>query len=269
MSDTSPARAHRRRITSEDGAEVQLLVHEPAGPARGWLVWAHGGSWQHGSTVRWASITAQLCALSGWTVVSVDYRLAPAHRFPTAVFDVSAALDWAEREAADLPVAVGGDSAGGTIAAVAALARRDTGGRVPPQVLAYPPLDPDCARPSYQASPDAFPNRSDLRAAWRLWLGTGTHHPLIHPTPLAAASLAGLAAVSLVVGDDDPVRDDVTCYAERLDADAVPTRLRTLPGVGHSDLFRPRSRALRAVATMLAEPTPTGLRPNPGKGTSS
>lgn len=79
------------------------------------------------------------------------YRLAPQHHFPAAVLDVLAALDWAEARAEGLPVAVGGDSAGGTIAASAALVRHDTGKPVPAQVLAYPPLDPDCASPSYRS----------------------------------------------------------------------------------------------------------------------
>ncbi|PCC39003.1 hypothetical protein CIK66_11735 [Brachybacterium alimentarium] len=236
---------------ASDGAPVPLLVHRPASP-RGWIVWAHGGSWQHGSAAAWAPVTAALAASSGWVVVSVEYRLAPAHRFPAAVVDVLAALDWAETHSTELPVVVGGDSAGGTIAASAALARRDTGDRVPAQVLAYPPLDPRCARPSYRTESGAFPNRAGLRAAWRLWLDS-TPEPTILPTPLEAPSLAGLAPVSLVVGGDDPVRDDVIAYATRLHADGIPTTLEVLPGVGHADVLSPRSRVLSAVAAALSE----------------
>ena len=168
---------------------------------------------------------------------------------------------------------VGGDSAGGTIAASAALARRDAGDRVPAQVLTYPPLDPDCGRPSYRAGSGAFPNRADLRAAWRLWLDS-TPEPTILPTPLEAPSLAGLAPVSLVVGSDDPVRDDVIAYATRLRTDGIPTTLEVLPGVGHADLLSPRSRALAAVAAALPElplserSTPS-TQPNHMEGTPS
>ncbi|GAB3623720.1 hypothetical protein GCM10027418_18040 [Mariniluteicoccus endophyticus] len=246
------------RTTATDGTEVPLLVHRPALP-RGWLVWAHGGSWQHGSARQWAPITARLTAQSGWGVVSVDYRLAPAHRFPAAILDALAALDWAETRTQDLPVVVGGDSAGGTIAALAALARRDAGERVPPQVLAYPPLDPSCTRPSYRAEPGAFPNPSELRAAWRAWLGAEAPDPVFLPTPLAASTLAGLAPVTLVVGEDDPARDDVTAYAEQLRADTVPTALHLLPHVGHADLLNPAGSVLPAVVAALNNP-PKRLR---------
>lgn len=256
---TAPETAFTTTAPSH-GARVPLLVHRPSQP-RGWLVWAHGGSWQHGSAAAWAPITAALAARSGWAVVSVEYRLAPQHRFPAAVLDVLTALDWAETRAANLPVVVGGDSVGGTIAASAALARRDAPRRVPTQVLAYPPLDPNCDRPSYRAAPDAFPNRADLRTAWRLWLDS-TPDPTILPTPLDASSLAGLAPVSLVVGSDDPVRGDVTAYACRLHDDGVPTTLRVLPGIGHADLLNPAGSVLSAVAAALNGP-PLSAPPRP------
>ncbi|QSB04096.1 alpha/beta hydrolase [Natronoglycomyces albus] len=252
---------------ASDGAPVPLLVHRPESP-RGWIVWAHGGSWQYGSAAAWAPVTGGLASLSGWAVVSVEYRLAPEHRFPAAVLDVLAALAWADRRSDGLPVAVGGDSAGGTIAASAALARRNTGDRVPAQVLAYPPLDPECARPSHRIGSGAFPNREDLRAAWRLWLDS-TPEPTILPTPLEAPSLAGLAPVSLVVGSDDPVRDDVIVYADQLRADGIPVTLEVLPGVGHADLLSPRSRALAAVAAALSELSTPSPQPNHLEGTPS
>ena len=235
-------------VPTADGSRVPLLVHRPQHP-KGWLVWAHGGSWQAGSTTAWAPVTATLAAQSGWAVVSVDYRLDPAHKFPAAIFDMLAALDYAETQARDTPVAVGGDSAGGTIAAITALTRRNTGGRVPLQVLAYPPLDPDCTRHSYHAVPGAFPTAADMTAAWRLWLG---EEPTGSPvTPLQADSLAGLTPAAMVVGGDDPVRDDVTAYADRLDSDGVASSLRVLPGVAHADVLRPRGRVLPELVTAL------------------
>lgn len=248
QTDTTVATA-----VTADGSRVPLLVHRPQHP-KGWLVWAHGGSWQAGSAEAWAPVTAALAAGSGWAVVSVDYRLAPTHRFPAAIFDMLAALDYAESRARDAPVAVGGDSAGGTIAALTALARRDTGGHVPLQVLAYPPLDPDCTRPSYHASPTAFPTAAGMTAAWRLWLGD---EPAGSPvTPLQATSLAGLAPAAMVVGGDDPVRDDVTAYAHRLDRDGVASVLRVLPGVGHADVLHHRGRVLPELVTALTRFAP-------------
>ncbi|RCS82603.1 alpha/beta hydrolase [Brachybacterium alimentarium] len=248
---TAPETALTHTVAS-DAARVPILTHRLARP-RGWLVWAHGGSWQHGSTTAWAPVTAALAQRSGWAVASVDYRLAPEHCFPAAVLDMLAALAWAEGEADGLPVVVGGDSAGGTIATITAIARRDGGGPVPSQLLAYPPLDPACARPSYTADPTAFPSAAELRAAWQRWLGSAPD-PRFPPTPLAASSLAGLAPVALVVGEHDPVRDDVTTYADRLRADGVPVGHTVVPGVGHAELLRSGSDVPAAVAAALSGP---------------
>ncbi len=245
-------------VVASDGARVPILTHRPSTP-RGWLVWAHGGSWQHGSATAWAPVTAALARRSGWVVASVDYRLAPKHRFPAAVLDMLAALTWAEGEADGLSVVVGGDSAGGTIAALAAIARRDGGGSVPPQLLAYPPLDPVCARPSYTADPAAFPNAADLHAAWQRWHGRNPD-PMFLPTPLAASSLAGLAPVALVVGEHDPVRDDVTAYADRLRTDGVPVRHTVVPGAGHAELLRSGNDMPAAVAATLSTPVLSARR---------
>lgn len=245
-------------VVASDGVRVPILMHRPAQP-RGWLVWAHGGSWQHGSARTWAPATAALAARTGWVVASVDYRLAQENRFPAAVRDMLTALTWAENQTDGLPVVIGGDSAGGTIAAIAALARRDAGESVPPQLLAYPPLDPACARPAYTTDPGAFPNAAELRAAWQFWLGR-TPDPSFLPTPLVASHLAGLAPVALVVGEHDPVGDDVTAYADRLRADGVPVRHIVIAGAGHAELLRPDSRLSVAVAAALSAPALTAVR---------
>ncbi|WP_170177051.1 alpha/beta hydrolase [Myceligenerans xiligouense] len=240
-------------VRTGDGATVRLLTHEPAGPALGRLVWAHGGSWQRGSAAQWAGVTRQLSAASGWTVASVEYRLAPEHPFPAGVHDVLAAVDRMAQASPELPLAVGGDSSGGTIAAMAAVARRDRGDRVPVQVLAYPPLDPGCARPSYHRDPGAFPRREDLRRSWDLWLG-GTRRPgTARPSPLEVPDLSGLAPVYLAVGDLDPVRDDVVEYAARLHAARVPVGLSVLPGTPHAEVLRSPSGILGELITALHE----------------
>lgn len=236
------------------GHSVSTLQHDPLGPAKGSLVWAHGGSWQHGSASRWGHVTARLAAATGWRVASVDYRLAPRHRFPRAVQDVLAAVAHADRTAPDLPLVVGGDSAGGTIASVAALTRRDRGERVPGQLLAYPPLDPACSRASYHARPEAFPSRRDLRAAWRLWLGALDERTTtgIHVSPLDATGLAGMAPVHLAVGSLDPVLDDAVEYARRLSSHRVQVTLDVLPGVGHADILQSPSPVLESLVAALS-----------------
>ncbi|WP_172381715.1 alpha/beta hydrolase fold domain-containing protein [Streptomyces sp. MNP-20] len=245
-----------RQLTVPAPSPVPVRVYEHGARPGGWLVWAHGGSWQYGSAADWHPVTHRLAALSGWNVVSVDYRLAPAHRHPAALEDVLAVLDWAA-ERTDAPLAVGGDSAGATLAAGAALAQRDRGRRLDAQLLAYPPLAPACATPSHLRDPGAFPQPAALRRAWRAWRGTGPATALasdgtaLHSTPLDAPDLRGLAPAVLAVGALDPVADDVLAYADLLKAAAVPARLIHAPDTAHADLLRPRSRLLPHLADAL------------------
>ncbi|GAA2745578.1 alpha/beta hydrolase fold domain-containing protein [Kitasatospora cinereorecta] len=207
------------------GHQVYVRTFDPGSDTAPWLVWAHGGSWRAGSVDGWHQACADLARHAGTTVVSVDYRLAPGHRHPAALLDVLTALDWAERRSGR-PAAVGGDSAGGTLAACAALVRRDAGRQAAAQVLAYPPVDPDCRAASYGRHPGAFPPRAALLAAWRDYRGAARRHPLsrrserppLYSTPDEAESFAGLPPTVLAVGGLDPVADDVRALARRLRA---------------------------------------------------
>lgn len=203
------------------GRTVPVRVLHPQGPHLGWLVWAHGGSWRSGSASDWHEACADLALHASYRVVAVDYRLAPGHRHPAALEDVLAVLDWAQDLAGregPAPVAVGGDSAGGTLAACAAVVRRDRGLPLSAQVLAYPPLDPSCRAPSYTRYAGNFPTPQGLREAWRGYRGgPDTEDPPGLPsTPLWVEDLSGLAPAILGAGQFDPVLDDVRHYARRL-----------------------------------------------------
>ncbi|MFG2234215.1 alpha/beta hydrolase [Streptomyces sp. NPDC048723] len=247
----------------------QVSVPTPSGrlPARvyrpgtaspqGWLVWAHGGSWRAGSAQDWHGATAELARYSGFGVVSVDYRLAPDVRHPAMVEDILSALTWAG-EQQDGPagalsgppvpsgppvLAVGGDSAGGTLAASAALVCRDRGVPLAAQVLAYPPLDPGCSAASYHRFPDMFPTASYLMAAWQDYRHPG--RPIaadgtrLHSTPFEAADLSGLAPAVMATGDLDPVSDDVHHYGRLLRAAGVEVALREFRQTGHGAFLQP------------------------------
>lgn len=226
----------------------RVLVHR-ADHARGLLIWVHGGSWRSGSAAAWSPMTAELAERSGWTVLSVDYRLAPEHPYPAAVEDVLTVLDRVTPPAssgdAPLPVALGGDSAGATVALLAALQLRNT---PVPLLLAYPPLDPECGAASYR-EPGAAAFTAQLRQSWRLWLGAS-------PVP-ALDDLEGLGSVTLVVGERDPVRDDVTALADRLTDGGVTTDLHVLPGVSHADILNPGNRTLATLVNTLTSPERT------------
>ncbi|MFE5678276.1 alpha/beta hydrolase [Streptomyces erythrochromogenes] len=236
---------------------VRARVYRPAASAPlGWLVWAHGGSWRAGSAQDWHGPTAELARISGFAVVSVDYRLVPEVRHPAMVEDVLAALAWAREQAREqdgerageragdpLPVAVGGDSAGATLAACAALACRDRALPLAAQLLAYPPLDPGCTAASYHRFPDMFPTASYLMAAWQDYrdpdrpaAADGTR---LHSTPFEAADLRGVARAVLATGDLDPVGDDVHRYARLLQAAGVEVTLREFGQTGHGAFLQP------------------------------
>ncbi|MFG2486910.1 alpha/beta hydrolase [Streptomyces virginiae] len=228
---------------------LSARVYRPGTPSpQGWLVWAHGGSWRAGSARDWHGATAELARHSGFGVVSVDYRLAPEVHHPAMVEDILSALTWAgeqqDRPAADPPVlAVGGDSAGGTLAASAALVCRDRGIPLAAQVLAYPPLDPECAAASYHRFPDLFPTASYLRAAWQDYRAPGlpvaADGTRLHSTPFEAADLRGLAPAVMATGDLDPVGDDVHRYGRLLRAAGVEVALREFRQTGHGAFLQP------------------------------
>lgn len=215
--------------------DVPARIYRPVDDWRGWLVWVHGGSWTRGSVAGWHEVCADLARLTGSTVISVDYRLAPRHPHPAALEDVLTVLDWVTAQASDDEVSVGGDSAGGTIAACAALTWRDRGRQLAAQVLAYPPMDPKCRAASYDW--EVFPTRAGLMASWRAYLGNGDGPG--YSSPFEADDLSGTAPALLVVGEHDPVRDDVEEYGMRLLTDGVAVRLEVLPGVPHGAILAP------------------------------
>ncbi|MFJ4779029.1 alpha/beta hydrolase [Streptomyces sp. NPDC088762] len=241
----------------------QVSIPTPSGPLparvfppaeatpQGWLVWAHGGSWRAGSARDWHAATAELAQFSRFAVVSVDYRLAPDVRHAAMVEDILSALGWAREQAtatedtgAPRPlVAVGGDSAGGTLAASAALACRDRGLELAAQVLAYPPLDPRCAAASYHRFPDMFPTAPYLTAAWQDYRQPGrpvaSDGTRLYSTPFEASDLRGLAPVVMATGELDPVCDDVHRYARLLRAAGVEVALREFKETGHGAFLQP------------------------------
>jgi acetyl esterase len=131
------------------GGAIPARVYEPDTDPAGTVVYYHGGGWVIGSVHDWDAVCRALAVASGARLISVDYRLAPEHRFPAATNDAFAALVWASDQHPDSPIVVAGDSSGGNLAAVAALRARETGGpEIALQVLVSPVVDCDVTRPS-------------------------------------------------------------------------------------------------------------------------
>lgn len=222
---------------SVDGVPVPMRVYEPAGTVTATLVWAHGGSWTRGSIRDWHLSCLALAQLGSTRIISVGYRLAPEWEHPTAMLDVAAATRWAQQTLAS-PVLVGGDSAGGTLAAGVALLFRDQGRQLDGQVLAYPPLDPDCSAESYWQPDQPFPPQSMLRRAWEDYSGGGENpRELPYLSPLHAKTLAGICPTAMLVGPRDPVKDDVEAFAIRLALAGVYVTVCQDPTVWHGQFL--------------------------------
>lgn len=208
------------------GRRIPVRVYRPAADMpRPGIVFCHGGGWVQGNLDTHDGAAAGLADGIGAVVVSVDYRLAPEHPYPAAFDDSDAVLRHVAANAAAFGIdparlAVAGDSAGGNLAAAAALAARDRGGpKLKAQLLVYPCLSSDLAFPSYaEYAAGPFLTTEAMRTYWSLYLGAalGAKDPLA--TPLAADDLSGLPPTFITVARHDPVRDDGARYAERLRA---------------------------------------------------
>jgi acetyl esterase len=222
--------AARLYVPASDGSEPPPL-----------LVYFHGGGWVIGDLYTHDSPCRFLAANAGVQVLAVDYRLAPEHPFPAAAEDAFAAFSWASENAARFGteparVAVGGDSAGANLAAVAALTARDEGGPVPAmQLLIYPVTDTGRELPSRRTFADGFLlTRRDMAYYEDRYLPPGTDRSDPRVAILQADDLGGLPPAYVAVAGFDPLRDEGVAYAERLREAGVPVALREHPGLVHT-----------------------------------
>ncbi|MGH3166502.1 MAG: alpha/beta hydrolase [Trebonia sp.] len=247
-----PGTAVRDRVVpGPDGNDIPVRVYRPAAAAPGsrgasaarpLVLYLHGGGFVFGGLRMGDWLCSSVSAGVGAVVVSADYRLAPAHKFPAAVEDSYAALTWAAAHAGELgatgPIGMMGESAGCNLAAVISLLGRDRGGpAITHQALMYPVTDMTDAgtrTPSAPANPDApFLSAGEITAYRRLYLRADGDTSDPRASPLLAASLAGLPPALIQVGEHDPLRDDGTRYAAALRAAGVPVRLTEYVGVPH------------------------------------
>ncbi|MEE1825054.1 alpha/beta hydrolase [Streptomyces sp. BE20] len=226
------------------GGELALRLYRPARPAPGRrlpvLLYLFGGGWTLGSPDTSDAICRALTNAVGCLTASVGYRLAPEHPFPAAVHDSRAAARWLAEQADTLGIdpdrlAVGGDSAGGNLAAALTLIARDEDGpAIRHQLLVYPNTDQraDTASLREYDDPALFNRRSVAWYRGHYLAGpTDGDHP--HASPLRAPSLAGLPPATVITAEYDPLRDEGEQYAEALRAAGVPAETRRFDGVPH------------------------------------
>ena len=203
------------------------------------LVFFHGGGFTIGNLQTHDILCRELARLADCAVFSVDYRLAPEHRFPTAVHDAWDALQYLVANAAALQldgrrVAVGGDSAGGTLATVCALMARDTGLTLALQMLFYPGCGAYPDTPSHSAFAHGFVlERATIDWFFANYIDAGTAREDWRFAPLGAADVDGVAPLWIGLAECDPLVDEGVMYADKLRATGVPVALEIYRGVTH------------------------------------
>ena len=232
--------AHDHRVAVA-GGEITVRVLVPPQGARGVILYLHGGGWVIGTLDGYETMARKLAERTSCAVALVDYRLAPEHRYPTAVDDCYAAFEWTAARLgditgrADVPLIVAGDSAGGNLSAVVAFRARDRHGPdIALQVLVYPVTDADFARPSYTDPDNQLLLTSDSMVwFWDHYLPDIARRQEPDASPLHAADLAGLPPAVVLTAEHDVLRDEGEAYAERLRAAGVPVELRRHAGQMH------------------------------------
>ncbi|MGP3015650.1 alpha/beta hydrolase [Serratia marcescens] len=230
------------RVVAADGYRIALRAYLPAGENRAAaqpaMLFAHGGGWCLGSLALYDRPCQALANATGRVILSVDYRLAPEYPFPQPLEDVYRALCWVAQQAPQLGIdakrlAVGGDSAGGNLAAAVALLARDRGGpHIERQLLLYPALSREMTTKSYcELAEGYFLTRDAMVFCWQQYLAQRRDPGA---EPLHAATLRGLPPATILSCEYDPLRDEAEQYAQRLREAGVPVRCERLPGMVHA-----------------------------------
>jgi len=221
-----------------DGGSIPVHIYTPEGkgpfPV---MVYYHGGGFVIADTHTYDSSPRALAKMAKAIMVSVDYRRAPEHKFPTQPNDAYAAYLWTTQHAAEFNgdpkrVAVGGESAGGNLATVVSMMARDKKAQMPVhELLVYPVVDNDMNTPSYQRNANAKPLNKPMMAWFFKHYGADATSP--YALPMKAQSLAGMPAATIVAAEIDPLMSEGKSYADKLQKDGVKVDYKLYKGVTH------------------------------------
>ena len=203
------------------------------------LVYFHGGGWVIGDLETHDNVCRHLAQQANCVVVAVDYRLAPEHPFPAALDDSFAATCWVVDHAAELGIdaawiAVGGDSAGGNLAATVCLKANALGApKLAHQLLVYPATDTAQDTPSYTENKEGYSLSAALMGwFWDQYIGDQPRdNPMM--APILASDLSGVPSATVITAEYDPLRDEGEAYGERLKAAGVTTTITRYDGMIH------------------------------------
>ena len=233
------------RVIAGPAGDLKLRVYTPKGVGPfPMIVFFHGSGFVICSLDTHDTMCRHLCEGAGAVVVSVDYRLAPEHKFPAGPDDCLAATRWAGTHCAELNadpacIALAGDSAGGNLAAVIALRVRDEGGpALCAQLLIYPVTDAGTDTRSHEQNATGYGlTREGMIWFWNHYLGNQADAANPYASPLRAETLSGLPPAFVLTAEYDPLRDEGELYAARLIAAGVPTKLIRYDGMNHGFFF--------------------------------
>lgn len=227
------------QIEDSAAGDVPVRIYRGSAEPGPTIVWLHGGGWAVGSIASHDPVCRYLAAATPCTVIAPEYRLAPEHPFPAGLDDAWACVAWAAAQSEGRSLAVGGDSAGGNLAAVVARRARDDGLALALQVLAYPVIDHDFTTPSYAEHGVGLNlTRAKMEWYWRLYLaGADPHDP--DASPLRADDVTGVAPALVQVAEYDPLLSEAEAYASFLRRHGVRTRLTAYNGAIHGFLRMP------------------------------
>jgi acetyl esterase/lipase len=228
--------------TADDGTQIKTRWYAKDGAERGPAVlFFHGGGYIFGHIDLFDGPVSRYVSASGVPMLSVEYRRAPEHPFPTPLEDAYAALRWLHGHAAELGVdthriGVMGDSAGGGMAAALAILARERGGpKIARQILVMPMLDDRTQKPDPEIAANVLWSYDDSATAWPALLGKAAGGPDVPPTaaPARLEDATGLPPAYIEVGQIDILRDEDLAYATKLSRAGVPVEFHLHPGVPH------------------------------------
>jgi len=247
LSDLEPVESVFHVVPS-DGIAPRLTVIRPKsfqpGTLQPALVYLHGGGWSLGSLATYEPLCRQLANATGQIVIWVEYRLAPEHRYPAALDDTLAAWQWVQDHCRELGadperLSLGGDSAGGNLAAAAVLTLRDENGVQPwRQLLFYPCVDMSASLASHRKFADGYLLTAPLYAWYRSnYAGSAVDRDNWRMSPLFAEDFSGLPPAYIMLGGYDPLHDEGLAYGEKLRAAGVKVAIADYTEMVHCFIY--------------------------------
>lgn len=255
------------RALNTNVGEVPVRIYTPikSEEALPVFVYYHGGGWVIGNLDSVDIPCRQIASESQCIVVSVDYRLAPENKFPAAIDDSYAVIEWLIDHEKELNIdasriAVGGDSAGGNIAAVVSLKARDLDvNNIIQQVLVYPVTDYNLNTSSYLDYADGyFLTKDTMQWFWNHYLNSDSDGESPYVSPLKATNLKDLPPALVITAEYDPLRDEGEAYAKKLQEANIPVQLKRYDGVIHgffwmAGLLEEGADAIKLVSSTLSK----------------